>query len=96
VGGLAAEEGDGGGCLRGGAQHLAGVTLDTARQVDRQAGHPPRIHRFEHGARHALQRPRQAGAEEGIDRERCAVEDGGRQCRDLARPAGRSSGGIAA
>ena len=62
------EEGDGGDRLGSSTEYLAGIALHAARQVDRQAGDLPGIHGFDDGPRRALERSRQAGAEEGVDR----------------------------
>ena len=68
MGWLAAKEGDGGGRLRGDAQHLTSVALDAARQIDGETGQAAGVHGFDYSPRRTLERARQAGTEEGIDR----------------------------
>ncbi len=93
--GLAPEEGDGQHRLRRDPAHLAAGAVDAARDIDRNDRHLGRIEAGDHLARHALDRPRQPGAEQRVDDEAGALDRRRHQYLDRPGPARRRGGGIA-
>ena len=86
--GLAAEERDRVGGVDGGAHDGAGVAVDAARQVDRDDRRRRCVHHVDHGARQALDRTVETGAEQGIDHEVPAAERFRQGRLDRPLPAG--------
>ena len=95
VPGLQAAEGDGEPGAGRGTEDRAGGAVDAGRHVDGHHGPIGRGQRLDHAQGDALQRPRQAGAEQRVDDQLGAVQARRRQALDRARPSRGGPGGVA-
>ena len=92
---LTPEEGDGQRRLGCNAEHRAATAVNTARDIDGDDRQMGGVEPGDDLARHALDRPRQPGAEQRIDHEPRIHDDRRRQWFYRAGPACGSGGGIA-
>ena len=87
VAGLRPEERHGQDTGGGGAEDFPAIAVNPAGHVDGDTIEAAAVDRFDHARGHAFQRPRQPGAEQGIDHQRIAVEKRHLQWPNTAVPA---------